>query len=88
VSEGIVHLNRKRFSLNRLITETVRDYQYIVKTHTINIEVHSAASIRADKEKIRRVLINLLTNAVKYSPEAGKVVVSCRKYKNHVIVSV
>jgi signal transduction histidine kinase len=33
--------------------------------------------VRADKEKLRQILVNLLSNAAKYTPEGGSVVIDC-----------
>ncbi len=35
--------------------------------------------VLADEEKIREVLLNLIDNAIKFTPEKGKIVVSCRR---------
>jgi signal transduction histidine kinase len=41
-----------------------------------------------DKSLIERVLINLINNALKFTPENGKIIVSCKEEKEKVIVAV
>lgn len=38
----------------------------------------SQLRVRADREKIRQVLLNLLSNAVKFTPSGGQITVECR----------
>ena len=45
-------------------------------------------SARADPEKLRQVLVQLISNAVKYSPSGGTVTVSARERPNVVEVAV
>ncbi len=42
----------------------------------IKVDLHDAAEIRADEEKLQRVIINLLDNAVKYAPAHSVVTAS------------
>jgi signal transduction histidine kinase len=41
-----------------------------------------------DRDRIQQVLNNLVTNAIKYSPEANRVVVRAKADHNRVVVSV
>jgi signal transduction histidine kinase len=45
-------------------------------------------NIHADKAKLRQILYNLLTNAIKFTPENGEVSVSIDKTDNGIQVSV
>ncbi len=45
-------------------------------------------NVKADKEKTAWVLINFLTNAIRYSPENGDVVIEINKHDQHVTFSV
>ncbi|MFI5151168.1 MAG: ATP-binding protein [Bacteroidia bacterium] len=47
-------------------------------TLSIQVEEH-ISTVRADMEKTAWVLINLLTNAIRYSPQNGKVVITVKK---------
>ena len=48
--------------------------------HTFSVEVHRGdLAVRADREKLRQVLANLVDNAVKFSPSGGQITVSARR---------
>jgi two-component system phosphate regulon sensor histidine kinase PhoR len=46
------------------------------------------ATLCADKEQIKQVLFNLMTNAINYSPEGGKVTVTARGLGDFVEIKV
>ncbi len=55
----------------------------------LSLELSSPSlPVRADKERMEQVLINLIDNAIKYTPEGGKVKVSARKEDSKIRVDV
>ncbi|HEY0016391.1 MAG TPA: PAS domain-containing sensor histidine kinase [Longimicrobium sp.] len=44
----------------------------------LEVEVGVPAPVRADREKVQQILINLLSNALKFTPEGGRVMVDAR----------
>lgn len=85
---GRLELHKERFSLDDTIQTTVDSIQRISPTHTIILQGQAKKRIYADKERITQVLTNLITNAIKYSPNAKKVIVSVYATKLHITVGV
>jgi PAS domain S-box-containing protein len=63
------------FNLNDLVDETVFEIQPTTH-HKITVKHEKRVLVFGDRERINQVLINLLTNAIKYSPESNKVIVT------------
>lgn len=76
------------FSLTDLIEEIGDNIQASSPQHKIIISSSLKEKIKADRDRIGQVIINLLTNAIKYSPEANKIVVSIKKKSKQAIVSI
>lgn len=80
--------NEKIFDINELIAETIQDVQKTSKTHHITQEGKSVSYVRGDKDRIAQVLINLLINAIRYSPNANKIVVRISIKEDKVVIGV
>ena len=82
-------LQKEKFSINELVAETIQDINYTNTDYNITITEKFHGDIWADKDRIGQVLINLVTNAIKYSPVNQDIeVVISKKGKNKVAVSV
>lgn len=79
IERGALELKKETFSLNELAIETVEDILYTNATHEINLFHDYAATVVADKDRIGQVMINFLTNAIKYSPGSKKINVRVHK---------
>jgi heavy metal sensor kinase len=60
----------------------------LAKKITLTCEMPEELPIRADEALLRRMILNLLDNAIKYTPAGGRVVVSCERSGNEYAVSV
>lgn len=76
------------FNLAGLARETVEDIQAITPIHRLVFEGDENALVNGDRDRLGQVLINLLTNAIKYSPQAEKVSVLLVTEERFVTVSV
>jgi len=88
IESGKISLVKDRFDLSLLISKTARDLQQSSENHKITINGKAGIIIKADKVKIEQVVNNLLTNAIKYSPKGGKIIVSFKKTKKNIIVGI
>jgi PAS domain S-box-containing protein len=85
---GKLEFQRAAFDLDTLIAETVENVQAATPSHRIRVEGKAEAQVFGDKDRIGQVIINLLTNAIKYSPQAEKVMVHIARDQECAIVRV
>jgi signal transduction histidine kinase len=66
-------LEEKVFDFDTLATEIVKNCQLLSPQHTITVQGKTQSQVRGDRNSISRVFINLIMNAIKYSPKADKI---------------
>ena len=88
IQNGMLHLSISAFNFNDMITDAIEGAQYTSPNHTITCTGHIKNLVTGDKERLQQVVINLLTNAVKYSPKGDKVLVNVADENGSVKVSV
>jgi PAS domain S-box-containing protein len=75
---GYLALHETWFDLDGLVRETLDTVQPTTQTHTLRLKGATHAEVYGDRERLGQALINLLTNAIKYSPRADSVLVTLR----------
>lgn len=88
IKAGKLVLHEESFVFCELVREVIDNCQLLSKTHVISLRGLSKKMVRGDRERIGRVLINLIVNAIKYSPNANKVEVKLTHTKKDVTISV
>lgn len=72
-SESLI-LNKTRFDVSELIRHIIKNFEMDFINKRLDIKFYGQKEIVfADKDKISQVIINLLSNALKYTPEGGRV---------------
>ena len=85
LQSGKLHLNKCTFLIEEVISDAV---SHIIDKHRISIQNSVQDNIKADKRKIEQVVLNYLTNALKYSPKGKEIILAARKEGNSIRVSV
>lgn len=78
------------FSLNDLLSETIQETTPTIDKAglKLNIDIDRLpANVSADKNKIKQVLLNIIDNSIKYTPE-GSLFISLKRNDGYVVVSV
>lgn len=88
ITKGILELKETFFDLNQLITEVVNLIQTTAPNHQLIMKLEPEIEIWGDRNRIEQVLINLISNAVKYSPDADKVIINANVNKGTMEVSI
>src|SRR6185312_2268390 len=88
IQTGKLRFNKEIFDISEVVKDTVEGLQASTKRYHIIIKSSGKHRVQADKYRVYQVLVNLITNAVKYSPKAMRIIVRVKKIKHNIVVSV
>lgn len=80
IESGQLDLNVEEFSINELVIDLIQDVLHTKPSQQINLYHELTCRVKGDKDRIGQVVINLLTNAIKYSPSGDKIDVTIRRH--------
>jgi len=82
IEAGKMKLSRSRISIGLLVGEVLKDNEVEISKKQLTIKKdipRDIGYIFADKDKFTRVIINLVSNAIKYTPPGGAITVGLSK---------
>ncbi|MGN6801744.1 MAG: PAS domain-containing sensor histidine kinase [Ginsengibacter sp.] len=88
IQAGKIVFNEENFDLSNQISDIVYELQLTTQKHQIIKRLEPGIVVNGDKERISQVVINFITNAIKYSPDADKIEVQLYKNGDKIITSV
>ena len=91
IRNGKVLVGRKKCQLLNVINEAITNLQAQINKKGLILEKDLPTKlppISADRDKITEVMINLLSNAVNYTPTGGKITVTVKNEVDHIKVEI
>jgi light-regulated signal transduction histidine kinase (bacteriophytochrome) len=81
---GNEEMQKSEVNLNQLLPEILSDFQEEIKGRNIEWDIHPLPAVRADRALLRLALVNLISNAVKFTgPRAqAKIEIGCAPDSN------
>lgn len=75
IEQGKLQFRMEDFAFNNLVSEVIEEIQRTARKHVVQDNLAEGVIINGDRDRIGQVLINFLTNAIKYSPTGEKVII-------------
>ena len=89
IDSGRVPLNLRAVDVGQLVKEVLRDLEAQVEGRDVVVDIPgSLPMVTADENKLRQAVVNLLTNAIKYSPGGGPVTLEASVASDRVRIAV
>jgi PAS domain S-box-containing protein len=91
ISQGKIQLRKQLTDITLMVNHAVETVRPLIETrrHRLTIAVvPGTPRVEGDPTRLEQVLVNLLTNAAKYTESGGRIDLECRPDGDHVVVSV
>jgi signal transduction histidine kinase len=85
---GMMKLQRERIDICHLLREVIELYEYVAEERKVGVrgDFLEPCEVLVDPNRLRQVFANLLDNAIKYTPESGRVTITTRNEPGQVVV--
>jgi signal transduction histidine kinase len=85
---GMMKLQRERLDICQLLREVIDLYEYVAEERKVGVrgDFLEPCEVSVDPNRLRQVFANLLDNAIKYTPEGGRVTITTRNEPGQVVV--
>ncbi len=91
VDAGIMQLNYSEMSVDDLLDDVAMQIADRLHESNVTLEItapHGLGNIIADQQRLKQILLKLLTNATNFAPEGSSITLTCRRDKTDIFFSV
>jgi signal transduction histidine kinase/ActR/RegA family two-component response regulator len=89
VTRGKISLARQPVNLAEAVHKVEQEWRVSgrLTRHTATVQA-AQAWVQADEARLHQIIANLLGNAVKYTPDGGRITVSVKRHRNNALLQV
>ncbi|WP_294308740.1 PAS domain-containing protein [uncultured Chryseobacterium sp.] len=84
IEQGQLKLDKRPFTISELFDDCCSNFSQITDQEII-FEGDIYEQVMADNQQIGQVMINFISNAIKYAPESKQVIITAKKISDHEI---
>lgn len=92
IESGHTQVSLEKIKLQDVVGETLEIISSIAKTHQLSLKTNLSQDtiyfVEADYTRLKQILLNLMSNAVKYNRPNGSVTLECSAHKNKMRIAV
>ncbi len=84
-------INIQKVKINNILEEVKRQYEITAEDKDVQLQLtvdEEIAEIKGDFNRLKQVFINLIDNALKFTPNQGTVQISTNKLENNIVIKI
>lgn len=90
LKEDSMNINKTKFNISKELEDIITTFSpmYHKEGHEIKYSIEDHIEITMDKDKLNQIMVNLLSNSLRYLNNNGEVFVELKKAKEQIIIKV
>lgn len=89
LDSGLVVPSIRPFPIEHLLGRMEQEYVPLAAKYGVELNIrYSDAQVESDAVLLERILLNLVSNAIRYTPEGGRILLACRKRGKYLRIEV
>lgn len=91
MESGMMQYHFRTLDISQIVTGVVKEHEPLAAARGISLRHESLSGhclLKADDERIRQVMRNLIANALRFTPRGGSIAIHARRENNELLVSV